>query len=302
MRIVSQANFSHAISDELPDLHSRIEQLNGSRVRRVDRFIQLCLVGSLSCCEQLKLNADCGLVIATGCGTVSTMAAIMETVWKKQHPPKPLHFVNSLGNSACFYVARALGISGHSTAVTQEHFSFEAALNQAEALLAGGYASQILVGGVDEAPLPIEDHRKRLNADSTYTSILEGSHWLLLEANTRENNAARTNTCIESIEYYDLEFAGESEKILRIMEKNSNARKYLNFVPDSAWDALTQSKSVTYTRDNYHIPEKNCFPHKTYGGLSLCRATEALERKEISSALIISRSQCKTHFCITKLS
>lgn len=302
MQIISQANLFHAISDELPDLHSRIEQLNGTRVRRVDRFIQLCLAGSLSCCEQLKLNPDCGLVIATGCGTVSTMAAIMETVWKKHHPPKPLHFVNSLGNSACFYVARALGITGHSTAVTQENFSFEAALNQAEALLAGGYASQILVGGIDEAPLPIEDHRKRLSADSTYTSILEGSHWLLLEANGKENNAARTNTCIESIAYYDLEFADDGEKMRQIMEKNSNARKYLNFIPDSTWDALMQSNSVKYTHDNYHTPEKNCFPHKTYGGLALCHAAEALKQKEISSALIISRSQCKTHFCISKLS
>ena len=95
--------------------------------------------------------------------------------------PKPFNFINTLGSSAGFYVARNLGLQGQNFFISRHGASFEATLMAAFADFAAGAAQQALVGAVEEVTLPLAQHRQRLDLRDDAV-VAEGSLWLLLEA------------------------------------------------------------------------------------------------------------------------
>jgi hypothetical protein len=87
--------------------------------------------------------------------------------------PKPIQFVNSLGSSSLYYVARNLGLGGSATFVSRRGTGLIAPLALAMIDLELGVATQALVGAVEECLLPLAAHPARA----------EGSDWLLLGQN-----------------------------------------------------------------------------------------------------------------------
>lgn len=183
MNIISGFSILHRIpvaEPELPDIKPLLAKWLPQRLRRVDRYIELCVAGGLNCVAGRQLPADTGLYVASRAGAVATAALNMDSITRLGQMPKPLNFVNSLGNSASFHLATALGLGGNTVVLSQELLSFEAALVHAWLDLQAGVISTALVGGVDEVPLPVEDQQRRLNSPDA-TALLEGSHWLLLD-------------------------------------------------------------------------------------------------------------------------
>jgi len=182
MKLLSHYSLLHRVSAAdpvLPDLKPIIERWTGQRIRRIDHYIELCLAGGLSCVAKRSLPADTGIYLATLCGAVATSAAAMQSIFASGESPKPLHFVNTLGNSAGFYLTQLLGVTGNLVVVSQEQFSFESALLHAWMDLQAGRVSCALVGAFDEVVLPLERHAQRLQMEGAQW-FTEGSHWLLL--------------------------------------------------------------------------------------------------------------------------
>lgn len=175
----------------LPPLTETVAKLCGSRVRRVDRYIELCLMGALTCAEGCDLPEDTAIYLATGNGTTCSPVQVMGSIFAQHQPPKPLHFVNTLGNTACFYLTRALATKGQTLVVSQEALSFEAALFQACMDLSAGVTTAALVGGIDEVVLPFAHQALRAGAPAA-EALLEGSHWLLLSK--RQNEGVHLST------------------------------------------------------------------------------------------------------------
>jgi|GEM_PF-1340546 len=171
---------------QLPDLKPLISQWTGQRIRRLDRYIELCIAGGLNCVAERKLPSDTGIYLATRCGAVTTSAAVMQAIVANGESPKPLHFVNTLGNSAGFYLTQLLGVTGTAVLVSQENLSFEAALLHAFLDLHAGRVKCALVGGFDEVALSLNCHALRLEAEHV-ECFSEGSHWLLLDGSAPRN-------------------------------------------------------------------------------------------------------------------
>lgn len=176
----------HADQPEVMDLKPLIAPWTAQRLRRVDRYIELCVAGGLNCVGGRELPATTGVYLATRCGAVTTSARVMENIVSQGEMPKPLHFINTLGNSAGFYLTQLLRTTGNTLVISQEYLSFEAALVHACLDLESGRIPCALVGGIDEVALPLELHAQRLE-QTTAQTFSEGSHWLLLEKNPSTN-------------------------------------------------------------------------------------------------------------------
>jgi hypothetical protein len=182
IRVTAVAQVFNPLQDgaPLPSLAADLKLVCREHFRRVDRFIELALLGSGRCAAGRTLAADCGLYLGSGLGTMSSIILSQQQLLRDREVPTPFNFINTLGNSAGYYVARNLGLTGQNLFISRRGASLPAALTAAWLDLELGVVRQALVGVVEEATLPLEEHRRRqgLAAD---TAVAEGSHWLLLE-------------------------------------------------------------------------------------------------------------------------
>lgn len=164
-----------------PELKALVTEAIGEPVRRIGRFIQLALIGAGRCVGAHALPADTAVYLSSGRGDLEVTLDVMEQLFRHGQPPKPLTFINSVSNSACFYIARQFGLTGPSSFVCNRYFGFESALQLALDDLAAGAVRSALVGSVDVVVAPLADHRRRLALDPG-APLAEGSHWLWLTA------------------------------------------------------------------------------------------------------------------------
>ena len=167
-----------------PPLDAALKQVCQENFRRIDRFIELALLGSGRCARGRALAPDCGLYLGSGMGPMVGNIACQEQLIRDRELPMPFDFINTLGNSAGYYVAKNLGLGGQNQFISRRGASFAAVLTAALVDLECGAVSQALLGVVEEAPAPVAEHRRRqgLAADA---AVAEGSHWLLLERDAR---------------------------------------------------------------------------------------------------------------------
>jgi hypothetical protein len=180
--LLSGSHYLHPVGTQaLPSLERELRAVCREHHRRVDRFIQLALLGAARCAAGRRLDADCSLYLGSGVGPEGNNIVVQEQICRDHLLPRPFNFVNTLGASATFYVAKDLGLSGQGWWVARRGASLEALLELAFADLELGLCSRALVGVVEECPAPYEDHRRRVQAPPDAV-LAEGSHWLLLDA------------------------------------------------------------------------------------------------------------------------
>ncbi|WP_020208014.1 beta-ketoacyl synthase N-terminal-like domain-containing protein [Gilvimarinus chinensis] len=181
--LIDHYSLLHCIEPDtlnLPDLKPVIEKWHEKKIRRIDRYIQLCIAGGLNCVKSRALPHNTSLYLGTSKGAVATSARVMQTIESDRELPKPLHFVNTLGNSAGFYLTQLLNLTGTALVCSAEEHSFETALNHACLDLEAGQCETALVGCFDEAVLPLSHQHQRLGSPINRPALLEGTHWLLL--------------------------------------------------------------------------------------------------------------------------
>ena len=192
VRAVAASSHLQPVRDgeALPPLDQALKDVSREHFRRVDRFIQLALIGSGRCVAGQALRPDCGICLGSGFGPIGSNVATQQQMLRDREIPKPYNFVNTLGISAGFHVAKNLGLTGQNFFISRRGASLEAVLETALLDLELGVVSQALVGVVEEVTLPLGEHRRRrgLPAD---TLVAEGSHWLLLEKNAASGKALR---------------------------------------------------------------------------------------------------------------
>lgn len=167
--------------DALVDLKPLVKDATGAPVRRVGRFIQLALIGAGRCLGGRKAPDDTAVYFTSGRGDMEVTVEVMEALFRDGEAPKPLHFINTVSNAACFYISKHFGLHGRSTFLCNRYFSFETALQLALFDLASGAVKHALVGSVDIVTPPLAIQRRRLHL-APDTPAAEACHWLLLSA------------------------------------------------------------------------------------------------------------------------
>ena len=186
IRVTAVSHYLHPVRDgeALPSLDASLREVCREPFRRIDRFIQLALLGSGRCAQGGNLVPDCGLYLGSGLGPMVNNIACQEQLVREHELPTPFSFINTLGNSAGYYVAKNLSLSGQNLFVSRRGASFTAVLEAALVDLECGAVSQALVGVVEEATEPFTEHRRRQGL-APGTPVAEGSHWLLLERDAK---------------------------------------------------------------------------------------------------------------------
>lgn len=162
--------------------------------RRADRFSRMALLGACLALEdsglpRTELGDSTALVIASGYGAAGSILALQDSVITDGDLcSSPIHFANSLHNSAAANLSILLGIRGPNITISQGWHSVPSALLSAHTLLASGRASRVLFGAVEEL--------------SELTGLLsagrgelpgEGAAFLVLETNSGPGRARITD-------------------------------------------------------------------------------------------------------------
>lgn len=170
-----------AVTEAPPDLRTLTKDVTGKPVRRVGRFIQMGLIGAARCVGSAALAPDTAVYLTSRRGDLEVTIEVMEELFRDGHAPKPLSFINTVSNAACYYVARHFELHGRSCFVGGAHFAFETALDLALLEMRAGIVRSALVGCIEIATEPLAVHRQRLRLAPDAT-VAEASHWLWLES------------------------------------------------------------------------------------------------------------------------
>jgi len=170
----------HAVPSDAPrDIRAELKAHKGNIFRRTDHYIRLALIGAYEVAENLA--NDTALFLASGEGNLAVFNRIRDQKYIEHQAPRPVDFINSLSNTAGFYVAQHLRLEGKNLFLSHHGFVSEMALLLAENELKLQKQRQILVGGVDEKLEPAAYSKKFLGICDD-TELGEGSYWLLLRA------------------------------------------------------------------------------------------------------------------------
>lgn len=177
MYIVGQGSYCDTIEGEAPVLKQLVRETIGKDVRRVGRFIQLALIGA----GRAGTNApvDTAVYLSSGRGDMGAMTEVLGAIFKEKRAPRPLSFINTVSNAACFYVSQSLGLEAASSFISSQYFSLESALQSVLVDAGAGRIDSALLGVVDAVVEPVSEHRQRLCLPEG-AALAEASNWLQL--------------------------------------------------------------------------------------------------------------------------
>lgn len=181
MHIIATGSYCCEVPAEPPPLKSLAREATGFSARRIGRFVQLALVGAGRCVNGLTLPTETATYFTSGRGDLEVTIDVLEQICEQGRPPAPFAFINTVGNSACFHVAKSFGLSGRSLFVTSRHAPLESALRLAALDMAHDGVKTALVGSADMCTSPLAAHRARIGVAAA-TPVGEGSHWFLIAA------------------------------------------------------------------------------------------------------------------------
>lgn len=195
LKLAACVSLHHPVGEPPVDIRARLRSEAGLSVRRINRFIELALLGATQCRRESGLNFPAGtaLYFCMDAGMVADTARVMTGYVKEHRAPTPFEFMNISGSMASFHVAQTLALQGPQLSMHRNYSALEAAL-QILGLQSAPHR-QTLVGYVEEGVWPLSEQRQRLNWQQEF---LECSHWLYFDA-----DCAQPLAIIESCTRYD---------------------------------------------------------------------------------------------------
>lgn len=151
----------------LPALLADTERLSDyvarRELRRIDHYARMALLGGYLAlddagvaptgCEKL------GIIVASGYGATTTTFNFLDSVIENGDSyASPTNFSNSVHNVAAAYLSMQLQAFGPSLTVSQFELSMCSALHSAMCWLEQGRVDKVLIGGVDERNIVLNDY------------------------------------------------------------------------------------------------------------------------------------------------
>jgi 3-oxoacyl-(acyl-carrier-protein) synthase len=165
----------HVLKDEL----KRYTQVH---FRRVNKFVILSLIGAHQCVFGHELNRRTSIYLTTERGNLGDTENVLHQIYRKQSLPMPYNFINTMSNTASFYVSQGLNVEGRNISISSQNLSFERGLELMMADLSMGLVQNALIGGVDEANLSELHFERKYGLSYESVRHLEGSCWLYIRS------------------------------------------------------------------------------------------------------------------------
>jgi hypothetical protein len=166
-----------APADTVKVLEAEVKTLTGIQFRRVNRFILLAVCGAHQCAAGQSLGPDTAVWVTTENGTVGDTEKTLGQLFHQRTYPKPYNFINTMSNTASFYIAQSLKLESRNLTMACNDFAFERGASLVRADLRSGASSGALLGGVDEAVFSETRLQSKFG-----DRLVDGSAWLYVTA------------------------------------------------------------------------------------------------------------------------
>ena len=196
MYIHSYGSLTGRPVDDLKYYKDDVSRFSTLTFRRANRFVLLALAGACRCAHGQDVEKGAAVYLTTENGNLSDTEAVLHQIHHKHEFPMPYNFINTMSNTASFYVAQTLGLSGRNITFSSKQLSFERGLELLRCDMAAETVREALVGGVDEAYFSDAPFEAKFNRPYSGYKMIEGSSWLLIKA--RKENALGRIRAVES--------------------------------------------------------------------------------------------------------
>jgi len=183
-------------ADQSVDIKAECKLVAPKFIRRTDDFIQLAILGVEQITQKTSIQPNTALYLTSGQGNTGVFTRLCEQQLVAKIPPKPVDFINSLSNTAGFYISQFLHLENKNNNISHRSFVVEMGLLLAKTELQLKKEEWILFGGVDQL-LPLESLSHSLLGLDKSVSLGQGSNWMLLN---KSNEGALASIAIDNKE------------------------------------------------------------------------------------------------------
>ena len=185
MYIHSYSAFVSSPIDDIKIYKQEISRYTKLKFRRANKFVLLSLVGACQCVHGQAVKTDTAVYLTTENGNLGDTETVLDQLYHKHEFPMPYNFINTMSNTASFYVAQSFDILGRNLTFSSKQLSFERGLELLRSDLASGVVKEALLGGVDEGSFSKSQFETKFNRPYRDYEMIEGSCWLLIKADNR---------------------------------------------------------------------------------------------------------------------
>ena len=148
--------------------------------RRVSRFVLLALIGAGACLSGRQPDRDTSVYLTTENGNLADTDSVLSQLYRRHSLPLPFNFINTMANTASFYIAQGLGLDGRNLSISSRNLSFERGLELLKIDMDMGFVRRALIGLVDEAAASASPFEA--SPDGSLADRTDRSCWLHITA------------------------------------------------------------------------------------------------------------------------
>ena len=198
---------------DVKTLKEELKRHTDTYFRRISKFVLLALIGACSCAARRPLEQDTAIYLTTENGNLADTESVLSQIYRRHSLPLPFNFINTMANTASFYIAQGLGLCGRNISVSSQNLSFERGLELLKTDMDLGFVRHALIGLVDEATASASQFAASSGVSNAQVNQIDRSCWLYVS--TESDGAIGEVTAIRS-------FKAQDEAILWL-EKNPDA-------------------------------------------------------------------------------
>jgi len=124
MELYIQAFSDYYANNENIELKKELKKSYKVDIRRKDNFIFAGMLAALRLKEKVSIAKSDELYLTSGYGNIDILAKMNNYVLEEKEPIKLFDFINILGNTTNFYIAKELGIEAKSIFQISDNFTY----------------------------------------------------------------------------------------------------------------------------------------------------------------------------------
>ena len=204
MKLYIQNYSSYIYNDDI-NIKKELKQKYGLDTRRQDGFIHLALYGAMLLKDKIDIARDDELYVTSGVGNIDIVQKTNTYMYEENQPLKLFDFINLLGNTTSYYVAKALGIKGKNIFQISDNFTYINTLVSIYASLMNSGKNAIICS-IDLAGKP-DEITKRVSGVDEKQDVISSVNYQKLSLSPKNAMAEiefdiKSSTCEEIQAFY----------------------------------------------------------------------------------------------------
>ncbi len=156
--------YSSFIDNGELDIKKELKQKYKLDTRRQDKFIHLAVYGGQLLKQKCEIKEDDELYVTSGVGNADIVQKTNTYMYKENQPLKLFDFINLLGNTTSYYIAKSLGMKGKNIFQISDNFTYVNTLISAYVSLLNSKKDAIICS-IDLVSMPSEIIKRMMGVE-----------------------------------------------------------------------------------------------------------------------------------------